>query len=124
MIDFPFERFGLKVRAVIENDADFILKLRTDLQLARYLSKTESNIDKQISWIKEYKKRQANGKEYYLIFERASCCHSSVVASPLIITPLLPTVFSSAAKLLVITSVFEAAASSAVKQNVSINVHG
>ena len=58
------------------------------------------------------------------IFSNAVFCQSSVSASPGITIPLSPTVFCNAAKSFVMTSVFVNAASKAVKQNVSLNLHG
>ncbi|TWR25172.1 GNAT family N-acetyltransferase [Mucilaginibacter pallidiroseus] len=68
MIEVPFTQYGLKFRFVEETDAEFILSLRTDPKLSRYLSDTDADIDKQIKWIKAYKAREANNTEYYFMY--------------------------------------------------------
>jgi hypothetical protein len=65
---FPFERYGLTVRLVDLSDAEFILSLRTDSRLSRFISATDSSLDKQEKWIQEYKLREKSGKEYYFMF--------------------------------------------------------
>lgn len=66
--DFTLCRFGLTVRFVNENDVPFILELRTNAKLSRYLHPTENNISKQLIWVKNYKIREAKGQDYYFIF--------------------------------------------------------
>ena len=60
-------KYNIKLRFVEETDADFIIKLRTDTAKSRYISETDSDVEKQKLWIKEYKKREENGDEYYFI---------------------------------------------------------
>jgi RimJ/RimL family protein N-acetyltransferase len=67
--NFTFERYGLYVRFVEESDAEFIVKLRTDPQLNQFLHITDNSIEKQKEWIREYKKRESEGTDYYFIFE-------------------------------------------------------
>lgn len=62
-----FNKFGYCFRTVDEDDAEFILSLRTDTQLSRYLSHTNVNIDQQREWISKYKLREKNKQEYYFI---------------------------------------------------------
>lgn len=66
--EFALSKYGLRVRLVTEEDASFIVKLRSDATLSKYIHKTEDNIEKQINWIKEYKEREFLGKEYYFVF--------------------------------------------------------
>lgn len=61
-------KYGLQYRFVIEEDTDFILKLRTDPKLSRYISATDANVEKQKEWIRLYKEREAKGLECYFIF--------------------------------------------------------
>lgn len=68
--NFTAERYGLFVRLVNEEDAEFIVNLRTDTQKGQFLGSTDANIEKQCSWIREYKKRERVGKEYYFMFEK------------------------------------------------------
>lgn len=71
--NFELDRYGLHVRLVREEDAEFILKLRIDPQNARYLGKTDNDVNKQVAWIREYKKREAEAKDYYFIFYKENC---------------------------------------------------
>lgn len=65
--DFTYEKYGIKFRFVNEDDAAFIIKLRTDPRLTRYIHDTDSDVDKQKDWIRNYKIREADGKEYYFV---------------------------------------------------------
>ena len=69
---FELDRYGLHVRLVREGDAEFIVRLRTDELLGRYIHATANDVEKQREWIKEYQKREASGKEYYFIFETSA----------------------------------------------------
>jgi len=66
--DFTYTRYGLTVRLVREEDAPFILELRTDKKLSRYLHKTDNDLQQQIDWIREYKNREKEGTDYYFIY--------------------------------------------------------
>jgi hypothetical protein len=57
-----------KYRLVLEQDAEFILQLRTNIRLNKYLNHTENNIELQKKWINDYRLRESNGLEYYYIF--------------------------------------------------------
>ena len=57
------------LRLIEKSDAAFIIDLRTDQKLGQNISWTSSNINDQISWISKYKKREAQKKEFYFIFE-------------------------------------------------------
>ena len=67
--NFGLDRFGLHVRLVREEDAEFILKLRTDERLGRFIHPTSNDVEKQRQWIRDYKQREAQGIEYYFIYE-------------------------------------------------------
>ena len=60
---------GIRMRLVEKSDAKFIVDLRTDEILGRYISFTSPDVGEQIKWINEYKKREAERKEFYFIFE-------------------------------------------------------
>jgi RimJ/RimL family protein N-acetyltransferase len=60
----------IRLRLVSESDAEFILKLRSDLKYNAYLSSVDSDIETQIRWIRDYKISEASGKQYYFIIER------------------------------------------------------
>jgi hypothetical protein len=64
-----WQKYGLNFRLVKEEDADFIIKLRTDENLARYLHPTDSNVLKQKEWIQKYKQREKSGLDFYYVFE-------------------------------------------------------
>lgn len=66
--DYHGERYGLTYRFVNEGDAEFIYKLRSDPQLSKYIHDVEGGVENQVQWIRNYKKREAEGKEYYFIF--------------------------------------------------------
>ncbi|WP_316737882.1 GNAT family N-acetyltransferase [Pedobacter aquatilis] len=60
-------RYGLRLRLIEPDDASFVLELRNDQTLSRFLSKTSNNLQDQVNWIKSYKEREMQGKEYYFI---------------------------------------------------------
>ncbi len=62
-------KYGIILRLVQEEDAAFILKLRTNSLLNKYISPTSFNISDQINWIRDYKIRELTGHEYYYIAE-------------------------------------------------------
>ncbi len=66
--DFHINKYGVDCRLVNENDASFILELRTNEKLSKYINSTSDNLNKQIEWIKEYKNRERLGLEYYFIY--------------------------------------------------------
>lgn len=68
--NFSLKRYGLEVRLVNEQDAEFIVKLRTHPKLSRYIHRTENDIEKQKTWIRAYKEREKAGEEYYFIFHK------------------------------------------------------
>lgn len=66
--DFELDRYGLHVRFVREKDAEFILSLRTDPKLSRFIHPTENDDEKQRAYIRCYKEREKQGMDYYFIF--------------------------------------------------------
>ena len=68
--DFTTKRYGLHVRLVQESDAKFILSLRTNEKLARFINATSADVSQQIAWTRNYKKREASGTDYYFVFEK------------------------------------------------------
>ena len=64
---FEMDRFGLHFRFVKEEDAEFIIQLRTDKQLNQYINNTSSDIEAQKNWIRMYKQREREGIDYYFI---------------------------------------------------------
>ena len=68
--DFLMERYGLYVRFVNADDAEFIVRLRTDEKLGRFIHATDDDTDKQKEWIRAYKARESKGTDYYFMFEK------------------------------------------------------
>lgn len=66
--NFELDRYGLHVRLVREEDAEFIVKIRTNENLSRFIHKIDADIEKQIQWIRTYKEREHAGVDYYFIF--------------------------------------------------------
>lgn len=66
--NFQIEKYGLQVRLVREENAEFIVALRTNPLKARYISPTSSSVEDQKSWIKAYKEREVAGTDYYFIY--------------------------------------------------------
>lgn len=66
--DFEMSRYGINARLVQVEDSEFIVRLRTDSSLSKYLHATDSDVNKQKDWIQEYKKRENSGKDYYFLF--------------------------------------------------------
>lgn len=66
--EFKLKKYGIDVRLVNEDDAAFILSLRADKWLTRYIHPTDNDEERQRQWIREYKKREAEGLEYYFIY--------------------------------------------------------
>jgi len=64
------QRYGIQVRLVEETDAEFIVKLRTDPKLGRFIHATDDSVEKQKDWIREYKKREAEGIDYYFLYAK------------------------------------------------------
>lgn len=68
--NYTTERYGLHVRLVQEHDAEFILSLRTNEKLARFINTTSAEVTQQVAWTRNYKEREKAGTDYYFIFEK------------------------------------------------------
>ena len=66
--NFELDRYGLHVRLVREEDAEFILSLRNNPELNQYIHPTDNDVEKQRQWIREYIEREKKGLEYYFIY--------------------------------------------------------
>jgi hypothetical protein len=66
--NFTLERYGLQVRLVNEDDAEFITALRTDPRLSKFIHETSSDVEVQRQWIQNYKLREVQGLDYYFMF--------------------------------------------------------
>lgn len=63
----PSDHYGFHFRLVEEEDAAFILTLRTHEKLSRYINTTSDLIEEQINWLREYKKRELKGEDFYIM---------------------------------------------------------
>ena len=70
--DFALDRYGLHVRFVNEDDSEFIVLLRTDSQRGQFISPTDASVENQREWIRDYKKRERQGMDYYFMFESSN----------------------------------------------------
>lgn len=66
--DFELSKYGLQVRLVREEDAEFIVRVRTNERNARFIHATDVSVEKQVEWIRQYKIREVQGEDYYFIF--------------------------------------------------------
>ena len=60
----------MAMRLVESSDAAFIHGLRTDPDFNRHLSAVTGDVEDQRAWIENYKQREAEGREFYYVFER------------------------------------------------------
>lgn len=67
MCEIRLKNFNM--RTVEEDDADFIVALRTNENLAKHLHSTPPDIEAQKAWIRAYKEREREKKEFYFIAE-------------------------------------------------------
>ncbi len=51
-------------------DASFILSLRTDSRLNEHLSSVDHDLEKQITWLQDYRAREDRGEEFYFVISR------------------------------------------------------
>lgn len=66
--NFTAERYGLTVRLVNDDDASYILSLRTNEELTKFIHPTENDLVKHLEWMKKYKVRESEGRDYYFIY--------------------------------------------------------
>ena len=65
--NFELDRYGLHVRLVREEDAEFIVKLRTNEHNSRYIHDTVADVEQQKVWLRAYKQREIEGERILLI---------------------------------------------------------
>lgn len=65
----PIHKYGIVLRLVRTEEAEFILKLRTETILNKFISPTSDDLTVQIKWILEYKTRESAGLEFYFVTE-------------------------------------------------------
>lgn len=60
-------------RLVRPDDAEFILELRTNPSLGKYLSVVANDVNAQRRWIELYKERERRGEEFYFLIIHDGC---------------------------------------------------
>lgn len=60
---------SIRLRPARVADARFILDLRLDVRLNRFLSSVDDDLGRQQEWLANYELREAQGQEYYFIIE-------------------------------------------------------
>lgn len=60
-------KYGITLRLVELEDAEFIYNLRTNKDLNKFISFTSLDFSDQVKWIKDYKNREYAGNEFYYI---------------------------------------------------------
>lgn len=66
--EYEISKYGIHARLVREEDSDFIVRARTNERRGRYIHPTAADVETQIAWMKEYKKREKEALDYYFIF--------------------------------------------------------
>lgn len=66
--NFEYHQYGIDVRLANEDDSAFILSLRTNPIINKFIHSTDSDLEKQREWMKQYKKREQEGLDYYFIY--------------------------------------------------------
>lgn len=64
--DIHISGYGFRLRPIKEQDADFVIKLRTDSELGKYLHSTSASLDNQLAWLDRYFDRE---HDYYFVVE-------------------------------------------------------
>lgn len=67
--NFRLEKYGIQVRLVTEEDAEFIVSLRSDKSRTEYMLTLDNDVEKQKEWIKSYKEREKRKEDYYFLYE-------------------------------------------------------
>jgi len=60
---------NINLRTVEIDDAEFVFNMRQNQNRAKYLTKITGTVESQREWIKNYKQREKEGKEYYFVIE-------------------------------------------------------
>ena len=67
--DLLLEGSAFRLRPVTDDDAEFIVTLRSDPQLNKYIHASPSDVSAQLDWLAKYYQREG---DYYFIVERNS----------------------------------------------------
>ena len=60
---------NINMRTVTTEDAEFIYNMRQNQNKTKYLSKVTGTVESQKEWIKNYKQREEEKKEFYFVIE-------------------------------------------------------
>ncbi|WP_313956655.1 GNAT family N-acetyltransferase [Aliarcobacter butzleri] len=60
---------NINMRTVTTEDAEFIYNMRQNENKTKYLSKVTGTVESQKEWIKSYKQREEDKKEFYFVIE-------------------------------------------------------
>lgn len=63
------ERYGIRLRPITMNDADFIYKIRRQPELSKYIGEIDSRFPVHLTWLEQYFHREG---DYYFCIERLS----------------------------------------------------
>jgi len=66
--DCTLEGAAYRIRPAVQSDAPFILSLRTDPLLSRFLHPVSGRVEDQVAWLKAYEERE--GDWYWIIEQR------------------------------------------------------
>lgn len=58
------------MRLIEEDDAAFVVGLRTDEKLNKFISAVSNDVEAQKKWIRNYKTDETRGSQFYFIIER------------------------------------------------------
>ena len=60
---------NIQLRTAEIEDAEFVLEIRTNSEKTKYLSQVEKDLAKQQAWLRDYKRKEQNGDEFYFVIE-------------------------------------------------------
>ena len=63
---------NINMKTVTQEDAEFIYSMRQNQDKTKYLSKVTGSVESQKEWIKNYKQREEEKKEFYFVIESKS----------------------------------------------------
>ena len=63
---------NINMKTVTQEDAEFIYSMRQNQDKTKYLSKVTGTVESQKEWIKNYKQREEEQKEFYFVIESKS----------------------------------------------------
>jgi RimJ/RimL family protein N-acetyltransferase len=69
-IDYKLEGKYVTLRSVVESDAEFILSVRNDPRISKYLPPLNVTVEQQRQWIS---KQRADNDSYYFLLETPEC---------------------------------------------------